>query len=165
MLCCALATSAAAQDLVPPAVTLVPAPALSLTGGVDSNSPAVWDSMDGVETLQVDDVDRRSAQPGYGRRLSAWGRRHRWPSSPIQVMASGCESVIVDEGGTWYGYYHNEVPAAFCGRLDRVMPRIGAARSRDNGATWEDLGIILEAPPGWHDAPPPTSTSSAASAT
>ena len=31
------------------------------------------------------------------------------------------------------------------------MPRIGAARSRDNGATWEDLGIVLEAPPGWHE--------------
>jgi hypothetical protein len=61
------------------------------------------------------------------------------------------ESVVVDEGGTWYGYYHNEVPAALCGRLDRVLPRIGAARSRDNGETWEDLGIILEAPPGWHD--------------
>ena len=61
------------------------------------------------------------------------------------------ESVIVDEGGTWYGYYHNEVPASLCDRLDRVLPRIGAARSRDSGETWEDLGIILEAPPGWHD--------------
>lgn len=36
-----------------------------------------------------------------------------------------------------------------CGRPDRVLPRIGAARSTDGGATWEDLGIILEAPPGW----------------
>jgi hypothetical protein len=29
-----------------------------------------------------------------------------------------------------------------------VKPRIGAARSEDGGTTWEDLGIILEAPPG-----------------
>ena len=28
------------------------------------------------------------------------------------------------------------------------MPRIGAIRSADNGQTWEDLGIVLDAPPG-----------------
>jgi len=78
------------------------------------------------------------------------------PATPVSFVTHPgdgvwMESVIVDEGGTWYGYYHNEVPAALCGRLDRVLPRIGAARSRDNGETWEDLGIILEAPAGWHD--------------
>ena len=151
VLCCALATSAAAQDLVPPAVTLVPAPALSLTGNVDSNSPAVWGLVDGVETLQVvTSIDGRPSL-ATGRRLTRMG-----PAAPVAFITHPgdgvwIESVIVDEGGTWYGYYHNEVPAALCGRLDRVMPRIGAARSRDNGATWEDLGIILEAPPGWHD--------------
>ena len=151
VLCCALATSAAAQDLVPPAVTLVPAPALSLTGSVDSNSPAVWGLVDGVETLQV--MTSIDGQPSLatGRRLTRMG-----PATPVAFITHPgdgvwIESVIVDEGGTWYGYYHNEVPAALCGRLDRVMPRIGAARSRDNGATWDDLGIILEAPPGWHE--------------
>ena len=34
-----------------------------------------------------------------------------------------------------------------CGRTDKVIPRIGAARSRDRGVTWEPLGVILEAPP------------------
>jgi len=57
------------------------------------------------------------------------------------------ESIIRDVDGTWYGYYHNEIAAEVCGRTDRVVPRIGAARSRDRGASWEDLGIILEAPP------------------
>jgi len=28
-----------------------------------------------------------------------------------------------------------------------MLPRIGAARSRDRGATWEHLGVVLEAPP------------------
>ena len=81
------------------------------------------------------------------------------------------ESVILDEGGTWYGYYHNEVPAAFChspepraatgGALsrrryvERTLPRIGAARSRDGGETWEDLGIVLEAPPGLYNCGTP----------
>jgi hypothetical protein len=31
------------------------------------------------------------------------------------------------------------------------MPRIGAARSRDRGVTWETLGVVLEAPPGTYD--------------
>jgi hypothetical protein len=56
--------------------------------------------------------------------------------------------VIADEGGTWYGFYHNEMPAEGCGRPDLTMPRIGAARSSDRGGTWEDLGIVLEAPRG-----------------
>jgi hypothetical protein len=32
-----------------------------------------------------------------------------------------------------------------------VLPRIGAARSFDRGATWEMLGVILEAPPRTYD--------------
>jgi hypothetical protein len=57
------------------------------------------------------------------------------------------ESIVPDDVGTWYGYYHNEWPADSCGRPDRHVPRIGAARSVDDGRTWEDLGIVIEAPP------------------
>jgi hypothetical protein len=56
------------------------------------------------------------------------------------------ESVVPDESGTWYGYYHHEAPAEACGRADRFIPRIGALRSSDQGQTWEDLGIIIEGP-------------------
>ena len=58
------------------------------------------------------------------------------------------ESIIRDEAGGWYGYYHHERPADECGRPDRQLPRIGAARSDDRGQTWRDLGDILDAPPG-----------------
>jgi hypothetical protein len=58
------------------------------------------------------------------------------------------ESVLVDEGGIWYGYYHHESPALACGREDRAIPAIGAARSEDRGTTWTDLGTVLAAPPG-----------------
>ena len=61
------------------------------------------------------------------------------------------EAIIADPDGTWYGYYHNELPAEVCGDVTHTLPRIGAARSRDFGASWEDLGIILEAPRGWYD--------------
>ena len=58
------------------------------------------------------------------------------------------EAIVPDESGAWYGYYHHERPADLCGRPDRQLPRIGAMRSTDSGQTWEDLGIVLDAPPG-----------------
>jgi hypothetical protein len=61
------------------------------------------------------------------------------------------EAIIPDVDGTWYGYYHHEIPAEICGEEPRTLPRIGAAISRDLGMTWQDLGTILEAPTGWHD--------------
>jgi hypothetical protein len=56
------------------------------------------------------------------------------------------EAVLQDDDGTLYGYYHNEPPSV-CRGVAKTAPRIGAARSTDKGLTWEDLGIILEAPP------------------
>jgi len=152
-----IAAPAAAQAQTPaaPSVTLAPAPAITLPGGVDSNSPAVWELVDGVETLQV--VTSTAGQPklASGPRLARLG-----PASPVTFVTHPgdgvwMESVVADEGGTWYGYYHNEVPAAMCDRPNLTLPRIGAARSRDRGETWDDLGIILEAPPGWHDCATP----------
>jgi hypothetical protein len=57
------------------------------------------------------------------------------------------EAVVSDEVDTWYGFYHNEWPASRCGREDRFVPRIGAARSRDRGRTWEDIGVAIQAQP------------------
>jgi hypothetical protein len=57
------------------------------------------------------------------------------------------------DDGTLYGWYHFE-PSGVCpGRhpenpnMSLTAPRIGAVRSKDNGATWENLGVVLEAPP------------------
>jgi hypothetical protein len=61
------------------------------------------------------------------------------------------ESTYKDDDGTLYGWYHNE-PEGICPEKlpERRLsaPRIGAARSSDNGATWNDLGLVLEAPHG-----------------
>jgi hypothetical protein len=58
------------------------------------------------------------------------------------------ESVWRDERGLLYGWYHYE-PDDVCKPKAHLptAPRIGALRSRDNGATWDHLGIVLEAPP------------------
>ena len=69
-----------------------------------------------------------------------------WPGGGVWM-----EAVIKDVDGTWYGYYHNETVANMCRGTDKVIPRIGAARSHDRGVSWEPLGVILEAPPRTYD--------------
>jgi hypothetical protein len=118
-----------------------------MPGAVDSNVPMVWDLVDGVPAL-------------FG--LASWGgipalmsgstldRMERIVDSVELTPHPGhgiwIEAIIPDEGGAWYGYYHHEAPAEVCGRIDRAIPRIAAAKSVDRGRSWQDLGVILESP-------------------
>ncbi len=67
----------------------------------------------------------------------------------IQAQPNGAygpwfETVIADDQGVLWAYYHAEfITADF-----RIHPRIGAQVSRDKGATWTDLGVILDTPAG-----------------
>jgi hypothetical protein len=128
-----------------PRATLRAASTLLLPGTVDSNSPAVWDLASGESTLFV--MTSFAGQPhlASGSSLSRLGVA----ADVAMPHEHGIwmEAVVVDDGGTWYGYYHNELPAVTCDRPDRFVVRIGAARSNDQGRTWENLGIILEASP------------------
>ena len=139
---------AAHRNPPPPSATLVTASVVPLPGDVDCNSPAVWDVENRVQTLKV--VTSAAGQTGVADG-ARWDRMGDWAPSLLVDPPPGrlwMESVIADEAGTWYGFYHNEIPAMVCGRPELAMPRIGAARSFDQGASWEDLGIVLEAPPG-----------------
>lgn len=139
----------------PPTVVLRDAPLVAFPGAgnpkagdageTDSNSPAHW----GGDTLYV---------------FNSAG--HPWRSAGPDVLRLGSSylRVVFDKGAnggrwfecTWkhpggllYGWYHNE-PLGVCpgSGTHLTAPRIGAARSADDGASWEDLGIVLEAPPG-----------------
>lgn len=121
-------------------------PEMGYYGVTDCNSPAHWDG----ETLYV---FNSAGHPwrNAGRDLFHLDASHE----PIRFdtqMSGGrwLESTWRDDDGTLYGWYHNE-PAGVCPeRLPArrlTAPRIGAARSTDNGLTWQDLGLILEAPP------------------
>jgi hypothetical protein len=136
-----------AQNGSYPRAELRSAPFLSLPGDVDSNSPAVWDRVGGRNLLFL--MTSESGQPrrAWGRDLVTLGTARQVALAPWPGGGVWMESIVRDVDGIWYGYYHNEIPAAVCGRTDKMIPRIGAARSRDRGATWDDLGIILEAPP------------------
>lgn len=142
---CALLAPLGAQQARVPTARLVPAPRLVLPGAVDSTVPMVWELTDGAWQLFAfaswGGIPVRMAGPQV-ERLQRLGEVVIAPHPGHGVWI---ESVIVDEAGTWYGYYHHEVAADVCGRPDRAIPRIRAARSADRGATWEDLGTVLEA--------------------
>jgi hypothetical protein len=69
-----------------------------------------------------------------------------WPTEGFWM-----EAVIPDVDGTLYGYYHSESAASVCPGSNKMIPRIGAARSHDHGLSWQLLGYVLEAPFGSFD--------------
>ena len=70
--------------------------------------------------------------------------------TPVEGSIGGVwmEAVVVDPDGTWYGFYHNELVSEVCGDSTKMNPHIGAARSENEGASWQDLGAVLATPPG-----------------
>ena len=151
---CAISTALIAQSSSPspstPRVELTPAPPLRL-GTADSNSPAIWQRSGGDQMLHVMTSVAGLPSTSEGRSLRRLGGADPidlvpWPGGGVWM-----EAVVVDVDGTWYGYYHNENVATICGETTKVLPRIGAARSRDRGLTWQPIGIVLEAPPNSYD--------------
>ncbi len=135
-----------------PRVALIRASSLTLPGEVDSNSPAVWDMVGGRTLLYVMTSVNGIPSTASGTSVERLGAARRiaaldpWPGGGVWM-----EAVVADVDGTWYGYYHNEIPADVCGGGPRVIPRVGTAVSRDHGQTWEQLGLLLEAPRNSYD--------------
>jgi hypothetical protein len=129
-----------------PTVILRPAPEIQMPGVVDSNTPAFWAAdEDGAPLLHV---LNSWWYPGISRGDGIDSLSETQPigfDNPDMNGGIWMEAVIQDDSGVLYGYYHNE-PGGVCSSDLKTTPRIGAARSFDNGLNWEDLGIILEAP-------------------
>jgi len=137
-----------AQSTRVPTARLVSASRLDLPGEIDSSNPFVWSLADGINRLFV-----LTSWGGSPVRSSGMTLEALQPGAPVGFSSHPgdgvwMEAIVPDETGTWYGYYHHERPADLCGRPERQLPRLGAMRSTDRGATWEDLGIVLDAPPG-----------------
>ena len=131
-----------------PHVELTAAPRLRFTGEVDSNSPAVWQRLAGLNQLLVFTSIAGQPRLATGRQFDQLSVAlpvvlEPWPGEGVWM-----EAVVADIDGTLYGYYHNENAATVCPGSGKVIPRIGAARSNDHGLTWTPIGNILEAPPG-----------------
>ena len=143
-----LIATAGAQSPGTPTARLVSGSRFNLPGDVDSSNPAVWSLVDGLQRLFV-----ISSWGGIPVRASGPSLESLREDSPVAFASHPghgvwVEAIVPDASGAWYGYYHHERPADFCGRHDRQLPRIGSIRSTDHGRTWDDLGIVLDAPPG-----------------
>ena len=143
----AIATISAQAPRVPTA-RLVSAPRVVLPAEIDSSNPAVWSLVDGVPWLFV--ISSWGGVPVRSSGANLEGLQNHGPIAFASHPGHGVwfEAIIPADDGTWYGYYHHERPADTCGRPDRQMPRIGAMRSHDRGLTWDDLGIVVDAPAG-----------------
>ncbi len=137
-----------------PTVVLEDAPLIQMPGvevpergfhhECDSNSPVHWDGdtvyvfnsyshpwrSSGPDLLHL----KRGARAGLGAfddQLSMW-----------------IEATWKDSGDSLYGAFHYE-PDLICFSNQHLptVPRIGWLRSFNNGATWEDLGFVIEAKP------------------
>ena len=122
----------------PQSATLTLAPRVELPPVIDGNSAAFWS--DGVMHLfHSTGVPHISSGPnqfnlGDTRKVIFDSTEH----SPVWF-----EAVWRDEDGTLFLFYHHE-PELRCPGSNLTAPKIGAAISRDNGATVHDLGIVLE---------------------
>ena len=143
--------AATAQTAPAPALVQVRSAPLVRFRGANSPSPA-----------QPGETDCNSPLHWDGERLFVFNSAgHPWRSSGRDVFTLTnsylrCEYDVPANGGRWiectwkaprgplYGWYHNE-PGGLCPGTSLTAPKIGAVRSTDNGAHWEDLGIVLEA--------------------
>ncbi len=123
---------------------------LDKKNAIDCNSPAVWIG----STFYL---FNSYAQPYRGSGKGLLNVRFMSPSPmagnidgmPLSGLYVWLESVWLDERGILYGWYHYE-PDDVCKPKAHLptAPRIGALRSKDNGASWEHLGVVIDPPPG-----------------
>ena len=118
-------------------------------GETDSNSPAHWDH--GMLY-----VFNSAGQPWRSSGRDVFRLDADYRPCTYNNQANGgrwIEATWKSDDGALYGWYHLEPGGIFPGahpespKMKLTAPRIGAVKSTDNGATWQDLGIILEAPP------------------
>jgi len=122
-------------------VEVVEAPPVFFPGVADSNSPIHWANgkryvynSDGlpIRSEGVDLAGMRYARATYllNSTTAPW-----WMEATYRD----------EEDGTIYGWYHHEIYAYCRMNGDRFMavPVIGAVVSKDNGHTFQDLGLVL----------------------
>lgn len=121
-------------------------PEAGIYDATDSNSPLHWDEQGNLYAFASVRYPFRSVGKSIYS-LSTNAIRTTIRDSIGVEGGKWLEATWRDNDGTLYGWYHNEPPPPTCSNnLHLSAPRIGAMISHDEGATWDDLGIILEAP-------------------
>lgn len=140
------ATGSVAQTTSQPYAALLPATQVAFPSETDSNSPAVWELMNGQWVFSL--FNSVNGQPALSRGpdLTRLTRAARPAFDGIAPEGGVWFESVIRDADSWYGFYHNERALEACGGPAKVLPRIGMARSDDFGVTWIDLGPIVEAP-------------------
>jgi len=122
-------------------------PEAGIEDGVDCNSPLHWDNKGNLHVFtSVRHPFRSTGRNLYD--LTPVSTRTTINHRQGVVGGKWLEATYYESDGALYGWYHNE-PEEVCSNDQHLSaPRIGAMVSYDEGLTWQDLGIILEAPQG-----------------
>jgi hypothetical protein len=120
-------------------------PEAQIDDAVDCNSPVHWDEKGNMYVF----TSVRQPFRSTGTNLYNLSK----PSAKTTINhRSGIdggkwlEATYRDSDGVLFGWYHNEPPPPCSNDEHLSAPRIGAMFSRDEGMTWQDLGLVLEAP-------------------
>jgi hypothetical protein len=120
-------------------------PEAQIDDAVDCNSPVHWDEKGNMYVF----TSVRHPFRSTGTNLYNLSK----PSAKTTINhRSGIdggkwlEATYRDSDGVLFGWYHNEPPPPCSNDEHLSAPRIGAMFSRDEGMTWQDLGLVLEAP-------------------
>lgn len=126
----------------PPEFELRPAEPVWMPGAADSNSPGEW--IDGVFYLFNSNGNPvRTSGPNA---LELRGARAVLFYDYSQRHLRWIESTWLDPDGVLFAWYHTEVEV--CHEENLSAPEIGALVSFDKGATFFDLGIVLQSGDG-----------------
>lgn len=122
----------------------VEVPSRGLLHESDSNAPLHWDG-DTLYLFNSYSHPWRSSGPDLMHLGNRASTRLGDLNDKLNIWL---EATWKDSDGTLYGAYHYEPDlVCFSNKHLPTMPRIGWIRSHDNGATWDDLGFIIEALP------------------
>src|SRR5215831_21060277 len=124
------------------APTLRPATHLQFPHQTDSNSPGHWD---GSRFFMFNSAGH--PYRSYGSNLFQLGNPAAVTFNTTANGGRWFEATWKAADGVLYGWYHNE-PDGLCTGNTLTAPRIGAAKSNNNGALWTDLGFVLDSRPG-----------------
>jgi hypothetical protein len=75
----------------------------------------------------------------------------KWDSD--EKKSRWIEATYKDEDGTLYGWYHHEKGPVCKNKMPKyyAAPAIGQGVSRDNGATWFDMGFVIDDEPNTYN--------------